>query len=385
MQSTVTSTQSPRTGLSDHAVSDSLGLWEPKRTLTLEAARQHSAHIAMLRKGLILTSAALVAFVAWQFINQPPGFDLVDNPDETVRMTDPKYSGRTSDDLPYYLTATQAVRNAASSTTVNLTAPILNFYRTIGVEPSKVTAVNGIYDDVDNILNLTDTVRLGTDDGYSCKTSESKIFTKNKLISGNAHIACNGSFGDVNGNSYTISEDYTVYTFADGMSAIITRDANAKKGESFGFDGNGPINVQAQTATYKKAITTLSGQVAVNQGASRVTSDNMVIYRAEVDKTARDEADKSLKLGAITEIDATGNFVYTAPQRRLTGKRGVYDREENIITVTGDVLLKQDDGTMVTGEKLVYDLTEKRARVGPQCTGPNCGGRVNFEIQNQKN
>lgn len=384
MQSTVTSAHTPRTGLSDHAVSDALGLWEPKRTLTLEAARKHSARIAMLRKGLILTSAALIGLVVWQFINQPAGFNLPDNPNETVRMTSPKYSGRTSDDLPYYLTATEAVRNAAASTTVNLTAPILNFYRAIGAEPSKVTALNGVYDDVDNILNLTDTVRLGTDDGYSCKTSESKIFTKNKLISGNAHIACNGSFGDVTGNSYTISEDYTVYTFADGMSAIITRDANANTNESFGFDGSGPINVQAQTATYKKAITTLSGQVAVNQGASRVTSDNMVIYRAEVDKSASDAADKSLKLGAITEIDATGNFVYTAPQRRLTGKRGVYDREKNIITVTGNVELKQGDGTMVTGNKLVYDLTEKRALVGQKCTGSNCG-RVNFEIQNQKN
>jgi len=65
----------------------------------------------------------------------------------------------------------------------------------------------GIYDDVDNILTLTDTVRLGTDDGYSCETNAAKIFTKDKRISGNAPIACSGGFGDVAGNSFTITEE----------------------------------------------------------------------------------------------------------------------------------------------------------------------------------
>jgi len=379
MQSTVTSPQSPQTGLSDHAVSDALGLWEPKRTLTLEAARKHSARIRLMRKFLVLTSAALIGVVVWQFMNQPAGFNLVDNPEETVRMTSPKYSGRTSDGLPYYLTAEEAVRSAAASTAVNLTAPVLNFYRALGAEPSKVTAMAGEYDDVDNILNLSDTVNLETDDGYACRTSEAKIFTKDKRISGNALISCKGNFGDVSGNSYTITDDYKVYTFAGGMTATITRDASASSNESFGFDGDGPINVEAQTASYEASITTLSGDVDVAQGASRVTSDDMIIYRAQVDKGALSASEKSIKLGAITEIDAKGNFLYIAPNRRLSGNRGVYDREKNIITVTGNVELKQDDGTVVTGETLVYDMDKKRAKVGETCTGDNCK-RFNFEI-----
>jgi len=47
--------------------------------------------------------------------------------------------------------------------------------------------------------------------------------------------------------------------------------------------------------------------------------------------------------------------------------------------VTGNVELKQGDGTVVTGETLVYDLDKKRARVGETCTGDNCE-RFNFEI-----
>jgi lipopolysaccharide transport protein LptA len=375
MTSAVTSSSS-----NDHAVSEGLGLWEPKRTLTLDAARRHSARIRLFRKLLVLTAVGLTGVVVWQFINQPAGFDLVDNPEETVRMVNPKYSGRTSDGLPYYLTAADAVRNASTSTAVNLSAPVLNFYRAPGAEPSKVTALEGIYDDVDNILNLSDTVNLGTDDGYACDTSEAKIFTKDKRISGNAPIACTGSFGAVKGNSYTITDDYTAYTFADGMNATITRDAASSSDDNFGFEGNSPIDLSAQTATYKDTTTTLSGDVDVKQGGSRVTSNEMIIYRAKAKKNETDGPSKSLKLGAITQIDAKGRFVYTTPERRLTGNRGVYDRAKNIITVTGNVELKQSDGTVVTGEKLVYDMDKKSAKVGETCTGENCD-RFTFEIK----
>ncbi len=383
MQSTVTTDKPNSLARNSHAAGDALGLWEPKRTLTLEAARKHSARIRVLRKLLVAAAAALVGVVGWQFINQPAGFKLPDNPSETVRMVNPKYSGRTRDGLPYYLTAQAAVRSASTSTAVDLNAPVLNFYRAIGAEPSKVTAAEGVYDDVENILNLTETVRLGTDDGYSCETNEAKIFTKDKRISGNAPIACSGSFGDVAGNSYTITEDYTVYTFADGMSAKVTRDT-ADDDSNFGFEGNTPIDIKAQTATYKSTTTTLSGDVDVKQGASRVTSNDMVIYRAKAKEDSNAGPQKSLKLGAITQIDAKGNFLYVTPDRRLSGNRGVYDRRQNVITVTGNVVLKQSNGTVVTGNKLVYDMTNKRAKVGEKCSGPNCD-RFNFEIKRDNN
>ncbi len=374
MQSTVTHAAIG----SDHSVSENLGLWEPKRTLTLEAASKHSKRIKVLRKLLVALSIIIMAGVVWQFINQPRGFDLVDNPDETVRMVNPKYSGRTTDGLPYYLTASEAVRNAASSTAVNLSVPVLKFYRVLGSEPSQVTALSGTYDDVDNILNLRDTVKLGTDDGYACETSHAKMFTKEKRLSGDEAIACTGSFGAVNGNSFTITQDYKVFTFADGMSATITREtAKNTRGETLGFDGNDPINISAKTASYKSAVTTLSGTVDVKQGRSHVSANNMLIYRAK----ATDEQG-SLKLGAVTKIDAKGKFVYIAPNRHLSGNRGVYERGKNIITVTGSVVLKQGSGNTIKGDKLVYDLTQKKARVGEACSGENCR-RVSFELKPQ--
>lgn len=382
MQSSV-STSIPTSTGGGHAVSEGLGLWEPKRTLTLEAARKHSARIRVLRKLLILMATALIAGVVWQFINQPRGFDLVDDPNESVRMVNPKYSGRTNDGLPYYLTASEAVRTAAASTAVNLDLPVLNFFREAGTPPSNVTAITGVYDDVDNILNLKTDVKLSTDDGYNCESSRAKIFNKDKRISGGEPISCTGSFGTVNGNSFTITEDYKVFTFADGMSAQITREAadGDTSGPSLGFGGNEPINITAKTASYKAAVTTLSGDVDVKQDSTAVTSDNMIIYR-----TKASGEDGSLKLGPITKIDAKGNFLYVTPDRRLSGKHGVYEREKDIITVTGNVVLNQGPGNTIQAEKLVYDMKKKNARLGEtECGGTGCDDRVGFTFRPNNN
>jgi len=139
---------------SDHAASEALGLWEPKRTLTLQAARRHTARIVFLGRALLVLATALIGLIAWQFVNQPPGFDLADNPDESVRMTNPRYSGRTSDNLPYYLTASEAVTEAGLSNAVKLTSPILDFYRAPGAAVSKVNASKGVYNDVDKVLQV---------------------------------------------------------------------------------------------------------------------------------------------------------------------------------------------------------------------------------------
>ena len=373
----------PSTG--DHSVSEALGLWEPKRTLTLEMARKHSVRIKVLRRALMVLAAGLMALVAWQFASQPSGFDLADNPEDSVRMINPRYSGRTSDNLPYYLTASEAVRETARANAVKLAAPILEFYRAPGAAVSKVVSEEGVYNDIDKVLDLKGAVDLQTDDGYACQTSAARILARDKIIDGTSPIACEGSFGSVKGNSFAITDNYKNFVFKDGMSAQIQRDA-ALEGSSasnqdaasagLGFAGDSPIDITANEARYQGAVTTLIGSVKVDQEGTVITAANMIIERA---KAVKDVGD-SLKLGEITTIDARGNFVYITPGRRLSGDRGVYEREKEIITVTGNVALKQQGGTTVTGNKLVYNLKTKKAEFGENCTGENCG-RVNFSTQ----
>lgn len=207
-----------------HQASEALGLWEPRRTLTLEAARRHSGRIRLIRFGLILLALGLVAALFWEFAQRGTAIDFKDDPTESVKMLNPRYSGRTEDGLPFYLTAKEARRTIADETTVELTNPVLEFFRDEAAGKSLVIAESGTYDDINKILNLRTNVDLNTDDGYDCQTTHARIFAKTKTIEGDEPISCEGAFGSVKGNSYQILDNYKTFVFKDKMSAVLEQE-----------------------------------------------------------------------------------------------------------------------------------------------------------------
>ncbi len=214
----------------NHAASEMLGLWEPKRTLTLESARRHSRRIKFLRQVLLILAACLVVLLVFQFATQQKSFIVDDNPGESVKMINPRYSGRTADGLPYRLTADSAVRLTQNASEVGLVKPVLHFLRERGMEDSMVVADQGTYDDVTQILNLRTAVDLTTDDGYHCVTTHARIFNRDKRIEGDEPIRCTGGFGVVTGQTYEILEDYSVFVFKDGMTGQIEPSEESSDG-----------------------------------------------------------------------------------------------------------------------------------------------------------
>jgi len=144
------------------------------------------------------------------------------------------------------------------------------------------------------------------------------------------------------------------------------------------FGGDEPIKVLAEKATYEGGLTVLVGNVDVTQGVARIRSDNMNIYRSEADG----ETSGSLKLGAVTRIDARGNFRYTTPDNNVTGDRGVYERDKGIITVTGNVKVRQPGGNTASTDKLVYNVDTETIRFSGKCQGSDCSGRPTIRIGN---
>jgi len=132
----------------ERRISEDLGLWEPKRALTLEAALAHTRRIKFLRYVLMAISAAIVGVLIWQFMSDKGGFEPVNDPSESVRMVNPRYSGRTGDGLPFYLIADTAVRRRNDLNTVLLDRPVLDFIRDEGVSESTVISKTGSYNDM---------------------------------------------------------------------------------------------------------------------------------------------------------------------------------------------------------------------------------------------
>jgi len=154
-----------------------------------------------------------------------------------------------------------------------------------------------------------------------------------------------------------------------GLSALIFA-AMALPAHAQVFGGDEPIKVLAEQATYEGGLTILVGSVDVIQGTARIRSDRMNIYRAE----AESDVAGSLKLGAVNRIDARGNFRYTTPDNNVTGDRGIYERDKGIITVTGNVKVKQPGGNTASTDKSVYNVNTETIRFSGKCQGEDCSG-----------
>lgn len=142
------------------------------------------------------------------------------------------------------------------------------------------------------------------------------------------------------------------------------------------FGGDSPINVIAEKATYEGNLTVLEGKVDIKQGVARIQSDTMNIYRGQAPASSTD----SLKLGAVNRIDARGNFRYTTPENTVTGDRGIYERNKGIITVTGNVTVRQPGGNTATTDKLVYNVKTEAIKFSGNCQGSDCSGRPKIRL-----
>ena len=162
-----------------------------------------------------------------------------------------------------------------------------------------------------------------------------------------------------------------------GLLALCAAPAQAQ----FSAGAGGNISLEADDAVSEGGVTTLTGQVDARQDDVRILADKMVIYS----KSGGGGGAPSLGTagGDIERIIATGNFYYITPEQNVRGDKGVYTAASDSFEVTGNVVLVQD-GSVVRGNKLIYDLGTQRARVLSDCKGRRCGRdrRVAILIKN---
>lgn len=144
----------------------------------------------------------------------------------------------------------------------------------------------------------------------------------------------------------------------------------------FSNASNAPITIDADDSRLERGSAIFSGQVDARQGDVRILTDEMVI-------TGRSQGGLNSAVSDIDTIVATGNFYYITPTQEVRGQKGIYRQSSNDFTVTGNVVLLQDD-SVVTGDRLIYNLETEEARMVSDCKGRKCGlsQRVRVLIQN---
>lgn len=142
---------------------------------------------------------------------------------------------------------------------------------------------------------------------------------------------------------------------------------------------NQPININSDTLEVQqdKQLAIFRGKVDAAQGDTRLRSDELYVYYRDRQKDAAAGQKKAAAPAAggpdassITRIEAKGNVFVSTTAERGQGDFGVYDVEKKVITLTGNVLLTNDRGTVRCAKAVMYQDS------GRSTCEPVAGGRV---------
>ena len=155
---------------------------------------------------------------------------------------------------------------------------------------------------------------------------------------------------------------YLLSTFLTLSALMVPSMALAQ----FSADSSADTILLADDTVYSNGSTKLSGQVDIRQGDVRLLADEVEIF------SSGGSGGGLVSTDGIIRIIATGNFYYITPEQEVRGEKGVYTAATDSFDVTGDVVLLQQD-SVVTGERLKYNLTTRAAEVVSDCKGRKCG------------
>jgi lipopolysaccharide export system protein LptA len=127
--------------------------------------------------------------------------------------------------------------------------------------------------------------------------------------------------------------------------------------------GNEPILIESDhmTSTEKTNSVVFSGNVDAKQGDVQIRTDKMTVYY-----TPKDQAEANTSAGAssqqVEKLVCVGNVEITRDEFLGTAKKMIYLEKKQQVILTENAKAWQDQN-MVSGEKIVYYLDEKRSEV----------------------
>ena len=154
--------------------------------------------------------------------------------------------------------------------------------------------------------------------------------------------------------------------FGIGAAIVALAPAMSQTSALKGHDSNAPVDVAANRIEVQdradRAI--FSGDVVVRQAQLTLTAERLTVAYSSAGGID------------IDRLDASGGVTLTSPSETARGQFAVYDLDERIITMIGNVALTQG-GNRVEGGRLVIDLDTGNATLTGGAPGVSeQGGRV---------
>ena len=189
--------------------------WAPQRQLSLAQARNRTQIVRYLRFALmgaaIITLGIFFGFIARNAYERAAGASTVDA-DQTVAMLSPRFTGRDGAGNLYIITADSAQQKRENEDLVDLTNPYL-----VDSFDREVTAPRGLYDRVNETLELYEDVLVVDERGYVFNSTHARVFPKTGIVIGVAPLDGTGPLGDIRSDSYELERDTGIVTFTGNV------------------------------------------------------------------------------------------------------------------------------------------------------------------------
>ncbi len=140
-------------------------------------------------------------------------------------------------------------------------------------------------------------------------------------------------------------------------------------------DSNAPIDFDAEHIELqdKNNRVILSGGVRIKQAEMTLTGARVTLaYTGQITDGSPE----------VSRLDASGGVTITRPDQSATGQYAVYDVNKRIITMVGNVTLKQGANN-VSGGRLVINLDTGRATIDGSGVGGSTGASGTPGVQSR--
>jgi lipopolysaccharide export system protein LptA len=107
-----------------------------------------------------------------------------------------------------------------------------------------------------------------------------------------------------------------------------------------------PISFSADGGEYVGNAVTLRGRAELIQGENRLRADTVT----------------GLNQTGESRIEASGNVYFVTPEQTIRGDNAIYTTADDMILVTGEVILTQGQNVL-TGSRLTYNVRTQSARI----------------------
>lgn len=213
-------THSPRAG---EAMS-----WSPRRMVQLDQAFRRSKRVFLLRR--LFAAAALVAALGLVAAGLFSALGRTGSTrerlvaDDTIRMLNPRFTGRSTDGKLFIVTAEEAIRRNAEDSRIELKNPEVGN----GVD-GQIRARTGVYDLDKRLVALKSGVELEDPQGNLFSTEEAIFRIDDNYARGDKPVKGSGPIGDVSADSFEIIDGGRLIKLRGNVRAIVATDSERER------------------------------------------------------------------------------------------------------------------------------------------------------------